>query len=576
MENPPYGSLLKPCALCVIVLSALSLPLKTLAQQTEKSDSHDEVVQSNSGVTFKVRTDLVVVHVVVRDSQGKVVANLKKEDFQLFDNHRLQTISNFSVETPGSKTPGTPTAESESSGTKPVALPAKGGVFPQKFIALCFDDLHLPISGVAQSVSAATKLLEHTKPSQRFGVFTSSGHVEQDFTDDNELLKTALLRLAPQPVQPKFQALCPPQMSYYEAYEIAEVENAQVLQVVMDDFAQCPGSPGGKEEVRAEAQQQLVLGETDVRTGLRNMQSIIRRMSGLPGQRIIVLLSPGFFLPTSIPETSQAIDSATRQNVVIHAIDTRGVYLLDVGTDASSSRRASPSPDKIQVTSIEEHLKDGVLSELADGTGGMFFHGRNDIDTGLLQSTAEPEFAYVLGFSPRGLKRDGRYHTLKVTLQGKLHWTVQARQGYFASREPEDPEKAAEEELELAVASRDQLPDVPIECQTSVRVDASGAHLTVVAHVDTKGFQFQKSGDRNKDSVRVVAALFDENGNILTARYNSIIMALKDATLATVSEKGVRARFQFDVQPGTYLLRVVARESEGPLIGATEREVGVP
>lgn len=600
MEKSLYGSLLKCRALCLILFVRLRLFVfllliiqspglsaatnqEPVAQQPLKLDSHSadgEVVQSNAGATFKIRTDLVVVHVVVRDAEGKTIGNLKKEDFELFDNHKPQIISNFSVETLSFKSFETPT-EAESPGTKPGTIPGKESTFPRKFIALYFDDLHLSIADVGQSVSAARKLLEQKKPSERFAVFTSSGRVEQNFTHDQEFLNTALLRITPQPVRHKLPARCPPQISYYQAYQIAEVENPQVLQVVMDDFAQCPGSPTGKEtlerEVQAEAHEQLVLGETDVRTGLRNLQSIIRRMSGFPGQRIIALLSPGFFVPPSISETSQAIDLATRAHVVVHAIDTRGVYLLEVGADASSSRRTPPSPAKIQVASIEQHADEGVLSELADGTGGLYFHGRNDIDVGLLQATAEPEFSYVLGFSPRGLKRDGKYHALKVSLRGKLYRTIQARQGYFPPREPEDPEAAAKQELELAVASRDAMPDLVIQCQTFVHKDVSGNfRLTVAARIDAKSFRFQKSGDRNTADLRVVAALFDGNGNIVTARQNSIAMALRDSTLAIVNKTGIRARFQFDVLPGTYLLRVVARESVGPLMGATERPVVVP
>jgi VWFA-related protein len=415
--------------------------------------------------------------------------------------------------------------------------------------------------------------------SERFAVFTSSGHVEQDFTANRELLNAALGRMKPQPLQQNVSGPCPPHISYYQAYQIAELENTQVLHVVMDDFAQCPGSPGGKETleryVRAEAQQQLSLGETDVRTGLLNLQSVIRRMGTLPGQRVIALLSPGFFVPSSTQDTNQVIDLATRAKVVLNAVDTRGVYLLDVGADATS--RTIPSPDKIQVASVEQHVNGRVLSELADGTGGLFFHGRNDLDAGLLQATGEPEFSYVLGFSPRELKRDGKYHKLKVTVPANLHATVQARQGYFAPREPEDPEAAAEQEMELAVASRDSFSDVPIQCQTSIHQNVSGNfRLTVVARIDAKGFRFQRLADRNKDSVRVVAAIFDGNGNILTAKYNTVMMALRDSTLTTIAKTGIRARFEFDVQPGNYLLRVVARESEGPLMGAAELPVIVP
>jgi len=54
-----------------------------------------------------VRVNLVLVRVVVRDRQGKIISNLKKEDFQLFDNKKLQAISSFSVETPEARTAST-------------------------------------------------------------------------------------------------------------------------------------------------------------------------------------------------------------------------------------------------------------------------------------------------------------------------------------------------------------------------------------------------------------------------------------------------------------------------------------
>src|SRR6266851_4176174 len=67
------------------------------AGQNEEVSSHD------TPATFKVRVNLVLVRVVVRDSKGKVVSNLKKEDFQLYDNRKVQTISSFSVETPDTR-----------------------------------------------------------------------------------------------------------------------------------------------------------------------------------------------------------------------------------------------------------------------------------------------------------------------------------------------------------------------------------------------------------------------------------------------------------------------------------------
>ena len=48
-------------------------------------------------VPLRVRVNLIPVRVVVRDTQGHAVANLHKEDFQLFQDGKPQEISNFAV-----------------------------------------------------------------------------------------------------------------------------------------------------------------------------------------------------------------------------------------------------------------------------------------------------------------------------------------------------------------------------------------------------------------------------------------------------------------------------------------------
>src|SRR5713101_1466337 len=74
------------------------------AKSSPSAGPSEEVSSRETPTTFKVRVNLVLVRVVVRDRQGKIVSNLKKEDFQLYDNRKLQTISSFSVETPEKRT----------------------------------------------------------------------------------------------------------------------------------------------------------------------------------------------------------------------------------------------------------------------------------------------------------------------------------------------------------------------------------------------------------------------------------------------------------------------------------------
>ena len=86
----------------------------------------------------------------------------------------------------------------------------------------------------------------------------------------------------------------------------------------------------------------------------------------------------------------------------------------------------------------EEALeRSDVMANLAYSTGGTFFHNNNDLDEGFRRTADTPEYIYVLGFSPQ--KLDGKFHKLKVTLNGPEKLTVQARQGYYALKPAASP-----------------------------------------------------------------------------------------------------------------------------------------
>jgi hypothetical protein len=56
-----------------------------------------EIATHQAPATFTSRVNLVSVPVVVRDSKGRAVGNLRQEDFQLFDKGKLQVITKFTV-----------------------------------------------------------------------------------------------------------------------------------------------------------------------------------------------------------------------------------------------------------------------------------------------------------------------------------------------------------------------------------------------------------------------------------------------------------------------------------------------
>jgi VWFA-related protein len=545
------------------------------AQKTDSKASNDEIVSRDTPATFKMRVNLVLVRVVVRDAAGKVVTNLKKEDFQLADNRKPQSISSFSVETPASHVP---TVKVDSGEAVSEGTPVKAPELPQRFVTLYFDDLHLSTQDVMLSRQAAIKLFGAMKTGDRLAIFTTSGQVEQDFTADRDKLDDALGRISPRSLSSRSSMDCPP-MTFYEAYQIVEVNDPTALQVAIQDAFQCTGNAQAAQSLaQAAAHRELTTGESEVQFSFRNLDALIRRMSALPGQRVIVLMSPGFFVTPSMQESGDIIDRATKANIVINTIDARGLYVSSVYDASGNSVGAKPDTAAIRTSFIatEEMIQNEVLAELADGTGGTFFHNRNDIDQGLLQAAAEPEVSYVLGFSPQNLKLDGKYHHLKVSFTSKQKWALQARHGYFAPHEAADPEAAAKEEIQQAIFSQEELHELPVSCQTQFFKSAKGVRLTVVARVETRGLRFRKAEDRNRDKLTIATVIFDENGNLLTGLEKIVEMHLKDGTLQRLNRTGISIRSSFDLQPGTFLVRIVVRDSEGTQMAAMNRGVVIP
>jgi len=550
---------------------------KTHSEVVDSQETpHEEISSHDTPTTFKLHVNLVLVRVVVRDNNGKVVAGLKKEDFQVADNRKPQMISSFSVETPASHVP---TVKMEGSEATAEGTPVKGVELPQRFVTLFFDDVHLSIADSMYSQRAATKVLESMQEGDRFAIVTTSGQVGQDFTSDRAKLEGAIKRIMARGQDTSID--CPP-MSFYEAYQILEVEDpdathiGMTMQVAIEDLGQCaPGTPfnAAKMLVKGAAQRELGIGEYQVRQAFGALDGVIRRMSALPGQRAIVLVSPGFFVSPSVHESGEVIDRATKANVVINAIDARGLYVYSYN---DASNRFAPSNDKMQFVRMEESMQNEVLEEIADGTGGLFFHDRNDIDQGIRQAAAVPEVSYVLGFTPQNLKLDGKYHHLKVMLVSKQKWSLQARHGYFAPQGESSPDKVAKEEIEQAVFSQAEMQDLPIQCQTQFFSGADGAHLTVLARIDTSTLRFRKAEDRNNDTLTLVTAIFDDNGNMLKGEQKSIELRLRDSTRERFNKEGLKFKSTFDLKPGTYLVRIVVRDSEGAQMAALNRGVVIP
>jgi VWFA-related protein len=483
--------------------------------QTAASQNGPEMATRDEPTAFQAKVNLVMVPVVVRDTQGRAIGNFSKENFQLFDKGKPQEISRFILEKIGA-----PGGLESKAGDKPAAMAEKTetpALAPERFVAYLFDDVHLNSGDLARVRDAADRHMATLQTTDRAAVYAMSGEVSVDFTDDRAKLHEALLRMRP---------------------------GIMVRTGALNDL------------------------ELRTLSSLANLKAIIKRMAVAPGQRTIMFISPGFntLAPEYIQEKMDILERAIKANVIISTLDARGLF-TDPAFDVSSSGGGGSLSGAI--------VRTDILAELAAGTGGTFFQNSNDLDEGFRRLAAAPEYVYLLGFSPQNLKLDGSFHSLKVTLKNGGGVTIQARRGYYAPKHLGDEAESARQEIESALFSREEILELPVEMHTQFfKASDQAAKLTVLAHLNLKLFKFRKVEGRNRNEVTLVYGLFDRNGNYTQGIKKVLEVRLKDETLERLSQ-GITLRTSFDVKPGAYVIRLVVRDAEGQKLSATNGAVEI-
>jgi VWFA-related protein len=525
---------------------------------------------------FRVNVRLVLARVVVRDSNGHAIGNLHKEDFELFDNGKRQIISAFDAQG-ASEARSEPTANSTAENNNP-GIQA-GPVFPTRYVALVFDDLRLDFANLSSVRDAAQHRIDNLVPTERVAVVSTSGQTMLDFTDDRAKLHQAVDSLRPRPIQVQISTQCP-DITFYMADLIVNKNDPNTLQTAINDYVLCSNLPSqalatAGPVVQGVASQVLNVGEEESRMVLRVLGQTVRRMAALPGQRNLVLVSPGFLTPELEYDYNELIDNALRGQVIVSSLDARGLYTIIPFGDASQPGR--PGASRTLFATQSASAESDILSVLAYSTGGTFFHNNNDMNEGFRRVAEAPEFWYVLGFTPQNLKTDGKFHTLKVSLTSGQKYDLQSRRGYYAPRQALDSTEEAKREIEDEVFSSEDLHDLPLMLHTQFfKPSEDAAKLTVLTHIDVKRLHYKQSADRNQNDLTVVTAVFDRNGNFLQANQKLVQMRWKSETLQAKLGSGITLKSSFDVKPGRYLVRVVARDTEQQGMSAESGAVEIP
>jgi VWFA-related protein len=321
---------------------------------------------------FHANTRLVEVEVVVRDGKGPV-AGLKQEDFQLFDNGKLQKIGTFNVVT--SKSAATAISGAPLAATSTTTSPARAES-PVTATVLFINNLAIGFSDQVQAEKRVAEVFHKLPPREPTAVYVLNQKLRilTDFTDDPVRIAKALDSAwgeQPQPLDP-YNPIPP----VYPA-----------LQQMANELASLPG------------RKNLLW--------FANFFPFFRQNSKYPVAYYAML------------KTIKALNSA---NVAVYPIRATGV----AGPPAFSARGRGVPPIGVNLAQGPSGI-DGLF--WADNTGGTAAQN-TDVGFAALRALDDSQVAYSLGFYPENL--DGTYHDLKVKVDRK-GVDVRSRVGYLAS-----------------------------------------------------------------------------------------------------------------------------------------------
>ncbi len=582
----------KTLAAISLVLAMPFLAAQGLSPDEVKVTSRPYAPQAQS--VFRVDTKSVDIGVVVRDSHGRAISGLTKDNFQIHDNGKEREIGSFAVDSSAGPAAQATAPQASPSLPEPVEksdAPAKSAPSRQQFIALYIDDVNAKdgqhLNDLKQTQDAAQKFVkEALKPEVQIGIFTASGAQTLDFTTDvAKLIETignvrAHARLS--------ESGCP---APYLAYLIVVRNDRQALNELM-----APRDLDSKAQVRQCRISGIQQAEETWRQArqisadtLDSIGHVADRLGKMPGTRVLLLASSGFLTATLEQQRDQIVNNALRAGVVINALDSKGLYeWLEANTKdvaltqmfGISTVKAGVEHNNFETTQMGLRLEtmNEPLAALAEGTGGNFFHNSNDLTAGFLELEDPPEAVYRLSLRPQDVPADGTYHKLKVTVLRAPHKSVQARPGYFAPAAKSEPDPVVESSrFDREVMATDTIEDFPVDVSAQLGKPSGGTTtLVVLANVDISKLNFAKQGDRRKQTIRFVSALINAEGAIVIAKEATMELSLKEATYNRLAKTGLNAKLALQAPPGVYSVREVVEETAERKLACSTHSIEIP
>jgi len=421
------------CAVGCLILGA------SLAAQQPAPARPDGAAQEKP--TFKVQVDLVTNDVIVRDEKGNFIPDLKKEDFEVFEDGVKQDIASMTVVTGGRVTnvlapPPPPPPEG-------IILPPtrpKNDVSGRIFLFFV-DDLHLQFHNtgrVRELFKKISKELVHD--GDMFGIVSSGpSSIAIDMTYDRNRLDEAIKKMTGNELKPSDIIQGPsgaegPSEVRYRAHvafstvndvlnELEKVHNRRKALVYVSDgydFNPFQDSRLGLMDPNSPfAQNEFARSQNQMNAQNSNGSSTPDPFSSQQKQ------NEEFADADLARELGELTRTANRANVTMYTVDPRG--LVGMGD----------IDDQVDPQQWNEYVRKSQdsLRVIAEETGGIAVVNQNDFSRALKRIDAETSDYYVLGYyskNPDPTKRR-RQITVKVNRPSASVW---ARKEYVLKPPP--------------------------------------------------------------------------------------------------------------------------------------------
>ena len=401
---------------------------------------------------IRVETRLVEVNVIVHDKRGPVT-DLKQSDFRLFDNSKEQKIALFRM------SQATPAA----SANKP---PLPPGVFTNRYedrsdppvtaTVLLIDLLNTDMLDQNYAKKQVEELLAKLTVDEPIAIYLLGQRlsVVQDFTTDSQLLRKAAAGLQPQ-----------------QSVLLSESNTPTPIM---------PGGSGATAEAIKQGFREARTNANLERGGVTvdAFEQIAQHLKRVPGRKNIVWVSGTFpYAPAKMTALNEA-------DVAINPVDARGLIAIPINPRDPSHVGLPGAPSGLD-----------AIEKIAMNTGGKAFYNTNDIQGAVQSALSDAQVTYTLAFYPQGVKYDGDFHTLRVTVD-RSGLDVRSRAGYY---DPADkPKVSIDPDIELRHAA-----DSPLDASLIGLIAAvarEGSQFKVAVQIAFQDLMVANAAPDNKDS----------------------------------------------------------------------------